>query len=139
MDNSAYETPKADLDNTSQVDVPEKIAKHIRNGWIAAIISGAMTLGIVLLVVATEEEVGLVDVWTLIDVALIFLLAFGIYKKSRFAATAMLVYFVFSKISMMIETGKPGGLGIGIIFIYFYYQAMVATYQYHKLLKSPAP
>ena len=114
----------------------EEIDKKIKNGWIAAIISGIMTLGLILLAATTGGTLeNLFNVWTTIDVILVFALAFGIYKKSRFASTTMLIYFLISKILIFIETGKPTGAVMAIIFFYFYFQAMVATYQYHKLVK----
>jgi len=113
----------------------EEIDKKIKNGWIAAIISGVMTLGIMFLAVTTGTLENLFDIWTTVDVVLIFALAFGIYKKSRFASTTMLIYFLVSKILIFAETGKPTGVVMAIIFLYFYFQAMVATYQHHKLIK----
>ena len=95
-----------------------------------------MTLGIMLLAINPEALNNLFDIWTLIDVILVFALAFGIYKKSRFAATTMFIYFLASKIWLIVETGKPTGLVMAIIFLYFYFQAMVGTYQYYKILKN---
>jgi hypothetical protein len=136
LNQNPYEAPTADVTKNSEIDVPKKILQKIKNGWIAAIISGVMTLGVMLLVINTGEINNLVDIWTSVDVILIFSLAFGIYKKSRFAATAMFLYFLLSKIWMIVETGRPSGLLMGIIFLYFYFQAMVGTYQYHKIMKN---
>lgn len=134
--NSAYKSPEAELNIQNRAEIPNDVSKKIRNGWIAAIISGAMTFGVTLLAINTGALNGLFDIWSMVDVVLIFFLAFGIYKKSRSAATFMFAYFVFSKIWMIVETGKPSGLLLSIIFLYFYFQAMVGTYQYHKLIKS---
>ena len=133
---SVYEPPKSDLGTPSEVHVPDEIAKKIKGGWIAALISGLLTLAFTLIAVFSGMLSGLFDFWTMIDVVLIFGLAFGIYKKSRFASTFMFVYFLLSKIWIMTETGKPNGIVLGLIFLYFYFQAMVGTYQYHKHTKS---
>jgi len=66
-----------------------------------------------------------------------FVMAYGIYRKSRIAATAMFVYFILSKIWLLMETGQAGSLIIGVIFLYYFYQAMMAIFQYHKLIRSP--
>ena len=95
-----------------------------------------MTLVIMLISLNTGALSNLFDIWSTIDVVLIFALAFGIYKKSRVAATTMFLYFLASKILIIVETGKPSGLLLAIIFLYFYFQAMVGTYQYHKILKN---
>jgi hypothetical protein len=136
MDQNPYEAPTADVSPQNINDVPEKITKKIRSGFIVAMISGVMTLGIMILAVSTAALNSMFSIWTSVDVVLIFALAFGIYKKSRVAATAMFVYFLASKIWIIVETGRPGGLALGIIFLYFYFQAMVGTYQYHKIIKS---
>lgn len=135
--NSAYKPPESELGIQNKVEIPDEISKKIKNGWIAAIISGVTTFGIMLLAINTGALDGLFDIWSMVDVVLIFILAIGIYKKSRFAATFMFTYFLFSKIWIVVETGKPSGLLLSIIFLYFYFQAMVGTYQYHKLIKSP--
>ncbi len=133
MEHSVYESPKSDVDVSENIKIPEDISKKIKTGWVAAIISGVMTLGMMLLALNTEAMEG--DIWTSVDVVLILLLAFGIYKKSRFAATFMFIYFLFSKILIIVETGRPSGLIVSILFLYFYFRAMVGTYQYHKLMR----
>lgn len=135
--NLVYKTPESDLGTQNKVEIPDEILKKIKNGWVAAIVSGVMTFGIMLLALNTEALAGLYDIWSLADVALIFFLAFGIYKKSRTAAAFMFAYFLLSKIWIISETGKPSGLILSLIFLYLYFQAMVGTYQYHKLTKSP--
>jgi len=136
METNPYVTPKASVSQNKIIDIPEQIAKKIKRGWIAAIISGLMTMGVMLVAINTGVLNSLFDVWTSIDVILIFGLALGIYKKSRIAATTMFLYFLASKIWIIAETGKPGGLVMAMIFLYFYFQAMVGTFQYHNLVKK---
>jgi hypothetical protein len=116
----------------------EEIDKKIKNGWIAAVISMVMTIALMLLAATTGMLQNLFNIWSTFDVVLGLALAFGIYKKSRFAATTMFIYFLLSKIFIFSATGKPTGVVTAIIFLYFYFQAMVATYQHHKLAKSVA-
>jgi hypothetical protein len=36
----------------------------------------------------------------------------------------------------MMETGKPNGVFLGLIFVYFYFQGIQGTFAYHKLKKE---
>jgi hypothetical protein len=128
-----YKAPESDVLASDSIVIPPDISKKIKGGWIAGIISGVMTLGILLIALNTGAMGNLVDIWSSVDVVLIFLLAFGIYKKSRFAATIMFVYFLASKIFLIVETGKPTGMLMAIIFLYYYFQAMIGTFQYHRI------
>ena len=129
-----YEAPDANLAQPAMW-VPEEILKKIKHGWIAALFSAAMTLGATLLAMSGTEVLGF-SAWELFDVALILILAFGIYKKSRTCAVLMLVYFISAKIILMMETGKPSGLVVGLLFAIFYWQAVVGTFAFHKLKKE---
>jgi hypothetical protein len=128
-----YSAPEASIEQSAP-RVPDDVAKDIRNGWIAACISGVLTLAITI-VATSGTKIYSFDAWSFLDVALIFGLAFGIYKKSRTAATIMLVYFIISKILLFAEAGKPTGLIMAIIFGYYYTKAMIATYKWHSIRK----
>ena len=70
--------------------------RHIRNAWIAGTIAAIVTF-LFSVIGAYSQEVQLkygFDTWTLIDVGLIAILTFGIFKKSRFCALSLLIYFV---------------------------------------------
>jgi hypothetical protein len=136
MENSVYEPPKSDLLMPSQVEIPEDITKKIKRGWIAAIVSGVITLVLVLMAIREGSISPLIDIRSSVDVALIFLLAFGIYKKSRVAATFMFVYFLLAKIWIIYVTGSPSGIPVAIAFLYLYFNAMIGTYRYHKLINA---
>lgn len=141
-----YESPSAVVEEAGLPrarDIPDEIARPIRHGFVAACASGAITLLMVVTGLMASSDIRF-DAWNLLDVGLIALLAFGIHKRSRTAATVMLAYFVLSKILMMVETGKPTGLVMGLLFAIFYFRAMTATFRYHRFLKEwqrnpPAP
>lgn len=116
--------------------------KHIRNGAIAAFISGLMTSLMVLVAMSSDDTDSLKlfnDPAMLVDIVLIFLLACGVFFKSRAAAVAMLIYFIISKIVITVEQGAPSGLIVGLIFIYFFFQAVRGTFTYHRLEKLENP
>ncbi len=137
MERNPYTPPASRVESQERApEVPESVLRKIRHGWIVALISGAMTLLLTLVAIFGTDFTGFVDVWNFMDVALIFGLAFGIYKKSRIASTAMFVYFVLSKIYVWFLTEQVSGLLVAAIFIFFFFQAMVGTFQYHKLAKG---
>jgi len=136
QDNSPYAAPQSELLRPEAIEIPKSILKKIRVGWIAALVTGAMTMVIMLIAINMDILNDVFDLWSSIDVLIVFSLAYGIYKKSRIASTVMFVYFLVSKIFLIMETGQPSGLVITVAFIYFYFQAMVATYQYHAFLNS---
>jgi hypothetical protein len=134
-----YQSPQAPLRAGAKPppqDVPAAISKDIQNGTVAAVVCGGLTLALTLFYLYGETNDGLMDAWNFLDVGLIALLAFGIWRSSRTAATAMFIYFVISKILTMVETGAPTGLLMGAIFTYYFYKAMVATYRYHRFVRQ---
>ena len=71
------------------------------------------------------------------DVFLVAGLTYGIYRRNRYAAVGMLVYFIVSKILMFAEGGRPSGVIWALLFLYLYVQGVRGTFQYHKLAKQP--
>jgi hypothetical protein len=115
---------------------PDAVLKKIRNAWIAAAISAGITLSFVFLAISGTSIAG-VSAWEFLDVALAAGLAFGIYKKSRTCAVAMLVYFIISRVLVISETGKLGSIVIALAFLYFFVQGVIGTFAYHKHIKRP--
>lgn len=126
-----YTAPKSNVAlPTLEPAVPAAILKKIKNAWVAGIVSGCITLAVTLLAIFGTSLLGF-SAWELFDVALIFGLTFGIFKKSRTCAVLMLTYFVCSKILMMVS-GHMNGLPMAVVFIYFYFQGVLGTFAYHK-------
>jgi len=100
-------------------------------------VAGELTLLVVMVGLARGDLLGdLIDAYSLLDVGLIFALAFGIYKKSRAAAVVMFLYYALSKILIMAQTGQPSGLLVTLIFLYYFARAALGTFDYHKTLKA---
>lgn len=116
--------------------------KATKNGAIAACISGILTLGIVLVAIFSNST-GAIALWNdpsnFFDIVLIFGCAYGVYKKSRAAAILLFVYFIFSKLLIGIETGKAAGIGMGLVFLYFYGKAIQGAFTFHRLEKEENP
>jgi hypothetical protein len=117
-------------------EAQEAIIRKIRHGWIAALFTAVFTLGFTVYTIQRNIPGGLPDVAGLIEVGFIFLLAFGIYKRSRTAATLMLVYFLSMRILMMLHFGEVTGMAGTLLFGYFFGRAAIGTFQYHRCLES---
>ena len=122
--------------------------KAIRNGVIAACISGAATIGITLFAMnmAAQDSSGVDeriayfnDPIIFFDVFLIFGCAFFLHKKSRAAAVILFTYFVFAKIMIAIEIGKLSNMWPALIFLFFYWRAIEGTFTYDKLERAENP
>ncbi|GAB3511105.1 hypothetical protein MNQ95_06880 [Pseudoxanthomonas daejeonensis] len=125
-----YSAPAAHIGG-SNADVPDEVLKKIRHAWVAAIFSGGITLAATLVAMSGTDVLGF-SAWELIDVALIFGLAFGIYRKSRTCAVVMFCYFIASKILLAMQVGVTG-VPMAIIFGYFFWQGVSGTFAYHKI------
>jgi len=128
-----YVAPKAPVGRDDAADVPDDVLKKIKTAWIAAIISGSITLIFTVIALMGNSIAGITGM-NFVDVLLIFGLAYGIYRKSRACAVIMLVYFVASKILQMSQSGAPSGLVLAIIFTLCYVQGVIGTFKYHSLV-----
>jgi ABC-type proline/glycine betaine transport system permease subunit len=112
----------------------------IKNGWIAALISLGITLifsSIGFFTQSDNETLNyFLDPWLMVDVILMAVLAFFIYKKSRTAATLMFIYFVISKFTQWYDLGNVQGLPMALLFMYFYFNAMRGTFIWHSKYKN---
>ena len=131
---------KATIKDQMKMDTQELCEAAIRNGWIAVLISLGITLifGAVGFFAESDDEVlnYFLDPWLMVDVVLMAIMAFFIYKKSRTAATLMFVYFVLSKFTQWYELGSFQGLPMALVFIYFYFNAMRGTFLWHSNYKK---
>jgi hypothetical protein len=133
-ESNPYAPPRADVQFTPKpVEVPASVGKKIKGAWVAGLVSAAATL------VFSLFGIQGFDMMNLLDVGLILAMSYGIYRKSRASAVAMLVYFIVSKALIIAESGKVDRLFLGLVFLFFYWQGVAGTYQYKKLLKSARP
>ncbi|MHC4132676.1 MAG: hypothetical protein ACYSSP_03340 [Planctomycetota bacterium] len=113
----------------------EKAIKAIKTAYIAAVISATLTLIASLVAFAGHTLGGLISPWMFLDAVLIYLLALGLYKKSRICATLILLYWVAVKILAFVVNGTVGSVPIALLFTYFFFMGVVGTFYYHKLAK----
>jgi len=112
--------------------------KAAKNGAVAAIISGGVTLGITIIALFSNTDGDFVlwnDPSNIVDVILIFGCAFGMYRNSRSAAVIIFIYFILSKIIIGLSMGHIPGL-LSLIFLYYYGKAIQGTFAFHRLEKA---
>ena len=109
--------------------------RAIRNGGTSAMISAAITGGFgvagFFMNSGNQEIKYLLNPWILTDAALLIVLAIFVFRKSRIAATLLVIYFVASKVYIWYELGKPSGEVLSIIFIAYFVMAMRGTFLWH--------
>ncbi len=132
MTENLYQPPQSTESPEPRPEVPQNIAKKIKTAWVMGIVSGTVTLCISLSSMAFGKVMGM-DGWSVIDAIIIFGLAYGIFKKSRICAASMVIYFIASKIYMILENKTATGVPLAIVCLYFYIQGVVGTFAYHKL------
>ncbi|TQV74882.1 hypothetical protein FLL45_07940 [Aliikangiella marina] len=130
-DDTIYQAPQSELFPDSRRLKKRSIAKKIRNGWIAAI--AYATLLLILLVTNLLKESASFSLIKAVEVLFIYCLALGVYKHNRFAAAIMLAYFIGSKLFAIATSDTYTGIGLIIIFSYFFYHATIACFQYHHM------
>ena len=113
----------------------EKANKSIKIAYWTAIFSGSFTL-IASVVAGFGYSFARMSIWGLSDAFLIFGMSFGIYKKSRVCAVIMFIYWIASKLLSFTEKGHLAGIGIAILFGYFFFQGVRGTFAYHKIANS---
>jgi len=117
-------------------DKLDKAQKDIRNGGIAALVSGTVTL--IFWIIGTVTNAGgrmsyFNDPWLIVDAALVFTLAFFVFKRSRVAAIILLADFIYSKIDIISATKSMPSMAISLVFVYYYAMAIRGTFVYHNL------
>ena len=113
------------------------IDKKIKHARTAAMVSGTITMAGSITLIMNQAQGGfsLLNLLSLVDVLIIFSMAYGIYRKSRTCAVLMFEYFLLSKIfNISISTHVSSGVLItGSIFLFFLFQGITGTFAYHKL------
>ena len=134
-----YQAPAAVVADPApkKATIAEGVQRDIRNGWIAGVISGTVTLAVTLISMFAAPVMGF-GAWELLDVALIFGLAFGISRRSRTCAILLLIYFLISKFILLAQNPSASSVPMALVFIYFYVRAVIGTFRYHKALKAAA-
>jgi hypothetical protein len=110
----------------------ETAVKKCRNAGVAACVQGIISLALVIYAInaGPGSDNPTIDYYNdpylFVDIVIIFMLAAGLFLRSRTAAVMTLIYFILSKVMFIADTGKFSGIAISLIFIYLYYQGSLA-------------
>lgn len=77
--------------------------------------------------------VGFIDAWAYVDAVLFTLIAFGIYKESRFAAVFGLSVFIAEKAYQIHITEKFDGAVMAVFIIIFFISSVRGTFALYRL------
>jgi len=111
--------------------------KAMQGGFWAALAVAIITSVFVALSFAGVNLFG-IGAAALLDAAIFAAIAFGIKRKSRFAAVAGLVLYIVERVYMM-QRGGRGGIIMGIFFTLLFINAVRGAFAYHRLTQQASP
>lgn len=114
----------------------------IRKGAIAGFVVTGITLFVVSLAVLGDFGGPLEywnDPWSYLDAIIVVGLSFVVLRRSRTAAIILFGYYLAAQILLFAEIGRPAGMVISIIFLYFFGRAIWGTFSYHRIRKETDP
>lgn len=133
MAHNPYQAPATTVaDPLAPVEMPEAVERDIRNGWIAAVVSGSVTLAFTVLAIAGTSLYDF-DAWGLADVGLVFAMAYGIHRRSRICALILFLYFLQAKIFLFAAGASAASIPLALVFIYYFGRAVLGTLRHHRL------
>jgi hypothetical protein len=102
--------------------------RDIFTAWVAAIVSGTITLAASLFAIVDGGRFGSAHSLSFVDAALIFFLAYWVARQSRIAIVALIAQLLCAKAYSFWDTGSMAPLvGLGI-FGYFYVVGAIAIF-----------
>lgn len=120
----------------------DQAIRATQTGAVAACFAGILMLGLILAAFNGAFD-GALEKWrdagNFIDVAIIFILAYAVYRKSRVAAILLFAYLVVAKVAMFFETGQLSGIGVTLVFLYFFARAIQGAFTFHRIEKAENP
>jgi len=111
----------------------ETAVKASRQGIWAALLGVLITSCIIAYNRITGVQALGIDEWSFLDAFLMVLIAWGIHRKSRFAAFAGLVIYLAGQAILRSEYGG-GGIVLTIIFTLMFVNSVRGTFAYHKYI-----
>lgn len=101
-----------------------------------AAIAGGLALFISLmltLIYLSGGTFAALDPWNVIEIVALAALPYGVWRKSRVSAVALLVFYIGSKIGLWVNESAIIGLPIALIFGYFFWRGVRGAFAYHRL------
>jgi hypothetical protein len=115
----------------------QQALKHIRNAWIAGLVSAVVTFITILVSVNGGDPIAGMHVdWSnLLDVGLMLGLTFGTYRKVRWCAISLFGLFILEKVFQWSQAGPGNAFAIilTVAFFYFFFQGVRGASAYRTM------
>ena len=122
--------------SNQETQIPEEINAKIKGAWTAGLVCMGITLLFIGLGMFIPELGKIVDAWALIDVSILGVLTYGVYKRSRASSVGLFLFYLLEKLFMWSQTGKPNGIVLAIVFFYLFGRGVQGTFEYHNWKKE---
>lgn len=112
----------------------EEAARAIRAGWITGMVSATITVFFIVISRFTHVTQPL-NVYSLIDVALVLALSAGIARRNRTAAVLMVIYFLANRVLYWMQVDVSAiiaSLPLSVFFLYFFIRAIRGTFAHYR-------
>ncbi|MBI3405844.1 MAG: hypothetical protein HY046_10360 [Acidobacteria bacterium] len=111
----------------------------INHGKYAAAAVALITALVATVALVSGNSILGVNAWAYVDAIIFAVIAFGISRKSRFAAVAGLVLYILERIAMGMPAGIAG-IVLPFIFVCMFISGVRGTFAHQNLKqKEPAP
>ena len=120
----------------------EEARQHTRNATIAAIIMAALGLAFAIFSGMTggNDFISVADVPGVILAMILYVaLGIGVYFYSRVSAILLFLIYALDKIIVWVEIGRPTGIIIALIILFYLGKGIGGAFAYHKLRKEADP
>lgn len=104
-----------------------------RQGAWAAVTVSVVTAVVATIALISDEEIAGTDAWAYIDAAIFAAIGFGIFRLSRFAATAGLALFVLQRFVLAFQFR---GLIFAVILTLAFVNGVRGSFTYHELTEK---
>ena len=101
---------------------------RIKQAWIFAVFSGVVSAIFSVLALSGVEGLEIFR-FAMIDALILFALAYGVHRKSRAAASILVVYWVFNIITL----GLSSAVVVRLVFLTIFILGAWATFVYDRL------
>jgi hypothetical protein len=119
----------------------DRALKDIRNAWVAAYVSAGVIVVAVLVARFGGVPLHGVNWGSLLEIAILMALAFGVHMKSRAASVVLLGYFLTVQVLLRVDTHiGVSGIFVAVLLGWFYVRGVMGTIAYHRLESAqPSP
>ncbi len=134
MNEARFAPPKAatEVRVSEEAFVTPEVMKQIRAGCLAGVISSVSAPLFALMAIARDSEPPLAAA-DFIDVGIVWLLAYGIYRRSRVCAVLMLIHFVGLKFLQLRHGFNLSAVVSLALLGTLYVHGVLGAFEFHRL------